>query len=126
MRIEHIYRPEPLICRPEDDLGKAARIMRNTDVGTLAVCEEGRLDRLVGIISERDLVQAVADAADLRTRHVRAYTSTGAYTADLAWDSWTVGNRMLNLGIRHIPITSKGTVVGMISMRDLVAAEALA
>jgi signal-transduction protein with cAMP-binding, CBS, and nucleotidyltransferase domain len=34
-----------------------------------------------------------------------------------------VADRMLNLGIRHIPVTSNGTVLGMVSMRDLLALE---
>ena len=55
MRIEHIYRPEPLICRPEDDLGKAARIMRNTDVGT-SPC----VKRAVSIVSSASFQSGIS------------------------------------------------------------------
>lgn len=38
-------------------------------------------------------------------------------------DTAVIADRMLNLGIRHIPVTRDGTVLGMVSMRDLLAFE---
>jgi CBS domain-containing protein len=123
MKIENVYRPGPVACLPTDSLTKAARRMRDAQVGSVAVCDDGRLDQLVGILSERDILQAVADSADMDTTPVRAYASLGVHTADPQEDTTVVANRMLDLGIRHIPVTSKGTVLGMVSMRDLLALE---
>lgn len=38
-------------------------------------------------------------------------------------DTAVIADRMLNLGIRHIPVTRGGTVLGMVLMRDLLAFE---
>jgi CBS domain-containing protein len=123
MKIENVYRPGPVGCRPTDSLSEAARRMHAAHVGALAVCQDGRLDHLVGILSERDLVRAVADSVDLDTTPVAAYASLGVHTADPQEDTEVIANRMLDLGIRHIPVTSDGTVLGMVSMRDLLAFE---
>jgi CBS domain-containing protein len=123
MRIEHVYRPGAISCRPTDSLAKAARRMRAAQVGALAVCAGSDLDHLIGIISERDLVQAVADSADVHATPVGAYTSLGTHTAQPHEDTSEVANRMLDLGIRHMPVASGRTVLGMVSMRDLLAVE---
>lgn len=120
MKVEQVYRPSPIACRPSDSLAKAARRMSDGQVGAVAVCDDGRLDQMVGVLSERDIVQAVADSVDVDTRSVRAYTSLGLHTAGLREDAAVVADRMLNLRIRHIPVVSDGTVLGMVSLRDLL------
>ena len=97
--------------------------MRAGQVGALAVCDEDRLDQLVGILSERDIVQAVADSTDMDTTPVSAYASFGVHTANPQEDTAVIADRMLNLEIHHIPVTRNGTVLGMVSMRDLLAFE---
>jgi CBS domain-containing protein len=123
MQIENVYRPGPVVCRPTDSLSEAARRMRSAEVGALAVCEAGRLDQLVGILSERDIVRAAADSLNLDTTPVADYATLGVHTADPQEDTYMIANRMLDLRIRHIPVTSEGTVLGMVSMRDLLALE---
>lgn len=120
MRIEHIYRPGPLTCQPGDTLITVARRMHTAQVGVLAVCVGGRL---VGIISERDLVRAAAQGADLRTATVEAYATSGVHTAELQEDATAVAHRMLEASIRHMPVVDEGSVIGMVSMRDLFAVE---
>jgi hypothetical protein len=51
------------------------------------------------------------------------YASLGVRTAGPQLDTAVIADRMLNLGIRHIPVTRDGTVLGMVSMRDLLAFE---
>jgi CBS domain-containing protein len=123
MQIENVYRPEPVICQPTDSLAMAAQRMRAERVGALAVCNDGQLDQLVGILSERDIVQAVADSSAMDTTPVAACASLGVHTAGPQEDTAVVADRMLNLEIRHIPVTRDGTVLGMVSMRDLFAFE---
>jgi CBS domain-containing protein len=124
MQIENVYRPGPVICQRTDSLAKAARRMRAEQVGALAVCDDDRLDQLVDVLSERDIVQAVADSTDMDTTPVPAYASFGVHTANPKDDTAVIADRMLNLEIRHIPVTRDGAVLGMVSMRDLLAFEA--
>ena len=111
MQIENVYRPRPVICQRTDSLAKAARRMHAGQVGALAVCDNGRLDQLVGILSERDIVQAVADSTDIGHNtgsRLRVLWCTHSHPQE---DTAVIADRMLNLEIRHIPVTRDGTVL---------------
>jgi CBS domain-containing protein len=116
MKIEQLYRAGALVCRPADTLADAARRMRTNQVGALAVCDP---ELLVGVISEHDLTEAVADGADPNTATVDKYATPGVRTVGPEEDFSTVAARMLAFGIRHMPVVQDGTVRGMLSMRDL-------
>jgi CBS domain-containing protein len=80
---------------------------------------------LVGIVTERGLVRAIARAADPAEVPVAAYASSRPQTASVDQDAGAVVQRMLVLGVRHLPVTtSDGQLIGMVSMRDLLAVEA--
>ncbi len=123
MKLKDIYRPDPVTIRLDDDLAAAARHMEQEQVGALAVLDEA--GQLVGIITERDLVRATARAAAHPAGvQVSAHASFGPETADIEEDSRDVARRMLQLGVRHLPVTAgDDQLVGMVSMRDLLAVE---
>lgn len=121
MRIEDLYVPEARTCRAADVLPDAARQMAAAEVGALAVVDDAQ--NLIGIISERDLVRALARERDPGSVPVEAYASSAVETATLEEDSSAVAHRMLDAGIRHLPVVEDGRVLGMLSMRDLLAFE---
>jgi CBS domain-containing protein len=83
--------------------------------------------RLVGIVTERALVRAIARADNPADVPVAAYASSSPQTAKVEQDARAVVQRMLVLGARHLPVTSSdGRLIGMVSMRDLLAVEAWA
>lgn len=97
--------------------------MESTQIGVLAVVDEA--GRLVGIFTERDLVRAIARGAHPADVWVSAHASFRPETADVEEDSRDVARRMLELGVRHLPVTvGDDRLVGMVSMRDLLAVEA--
>ena len=96
--------------------------MRYADISALPVVEGGRL---VGILTERDVARAAAEGADPRTHMVAAFMSLGPFVADPDEDSDDVVARMLDLGVRHLPILDGDQLVGIVSMRDLLTLEAL-
>jgi CBS domain-containing protein len=123
MKLKDIYRPDAVTVDIDDSLAAAARRMEQAQVGALAVLDEA--GHLVGILTERDLVRATARAAKPASVVVSAYASPRPETADIEEDSRDVARRMLDLGIRHLPVTAgDGQLVGMVSMRDLLAVEA--
>jgi CBS domain-containing protein len=96
---------------------EAAKVMRDKKIGSVAVSEAGRV---VGIVTERDLVSRVLAAGDngampigeaMRTDlpNVRP-TSSEAETAELMRTHYT----------RHLLVEERGRVVGIISMRDVI------
>ncbi|MFA1547940.1 cyclic nucleotide-binding/CBS domain-containing protein [Actinomadura chokoriensis] len=120
MLVSNVYRPMVFGCRADEPLVEVARWMVDNEVGALAVID-GEL--VTGIITERDLVGALATSDDPASQQAAAYASTQIRTAELEEDAREVARRMLDAGIRHLPVQDRGRVVGMVSMRDLLALE---
>jgi CBS domain-containing protein len=94
--------------------------MEGAEVGSLPVFAD---NRLVGIVTERDLVRALGNESCQRETTIEHYCSQDLRIADLGHDTREVARRMLDLGVRHLPVLRDGELVGIVSMRDLVALE---
>ena len=104
---------------PDSSLADVARRMRLNDCDSVAVMTE---KRLLGIITERDLVRAIADGVDPEQVRADVFMSADPATVTADEDVSVVAVKMMALGIRHLPVVdAKGTPVGLISARDLVA-----
>lgn len=115
--IREIMRTDVLEVEMAATLQEAAQSMRERKISSLVVTEQ---DRLVGIMTERDIVSAVADGADSEVAHVRDYMTSGPISAqaDISLDEAT--QMMLEHGFRHLPIVDEDQrLVGIISLRDL-------
>ncbi len=121
MKIRALYRPEILSAAADESLADAASRMQYQEVGSLAVLEH---DKLVGILTERDLARALADAVEPAATAVRDYMTVEPVTVSPETDAADAAATMLNLGVRHLPVVDGGRVVGMISSRDLLSLEA--
>ena len=122
MKLKDIYRPDTVTIDVDDDLAAAARRMELAQVGALAVVDEA--GKLVGIFTERDLVGATARAANPADVLVSAHTSFRPETADVEEDPETSPAACWSW-VRHLPVTvGDDQLVGMVSMRDLLAVEA--
>jgi CBS domain-containing protein len=120
MKIEYLLRPQALTCAPTDTLEVVATRMREHEVAALAVVED---DRLVAMISTRDMVRAIAEGADLRRTVVGDYNTRVGEVATPAEDTWHVAQRMLDAGLDHIPVLDGTTVVNVVPLRHLIAVE---
>jgi CBS domain-containing protein len=103
---------------PQAKLSDVARQMRVEDADSVAVMAD---DVLVGIITERDLVRAIADGVDpkLATAGVIMTPDPATVTADE--DVSVVALKMMRLGIRHLPVVDgHGRPTGLLSARDMV------
>jgi CBS domain-containing protein len=121
VKIEGLYTAQIVRADESDSLGSAAERMHIERVGSLAVFSE---DRLIGIITESDLVRAMADGADSENSSVSDYMTARPITAEVDEDSKEVAQTMLALGIRHLPVVEHDRVVGIVSIRDLAVLEA--
>ena len=104
---------------PGDMLVEAAQTMRKFNVGALVVCNES--GRLVGIISERDIMHAVAEhgrpAAEIQVKMVMTAEVHTCTMADAITD---VMLRMTEKRIRHMPVMDGEQLVAIISIGDVV------
>jgi CBS domain-containing protein len=111
--------PQALIAvDPETSLAEVARRMRLHDTDSVAVMAEGRL---LGIITERNLVGAIADGVD--PEQVNADVLMAADPATIAADEdvTMVAVKMVALGVRHLTVVDEEKrPVGLLSARNLV------
>lgn len=104
---------------PATTLGTAAQVLRDQQIGALAVVDQ---QRLVGLFSERDLVTAVADGRDLDVDVLADAMSDRPYPVSPETPIADATQVMLRAGIRHLPVTAGDEVVGMVSIRDALNA----
>jgi CBS domain-containing protein len=103
---------------PDRSLFDTARLMTDHKVGAAVVTTE---DGRPGIITERDVLRAIADGADPGSTPVERYMTANAITASPAWDVTEAAHRMIDGGFRHlIVLDADGQVGGILSIRDLV------
>jgi CBS domain-containing protein len=103
---------------PDTTLRAAARVLRGHDIGAVAVvASEG----LIGVLSERDLVQSVAEGTDPDRVSVRDAMTDTPRPIESDSPLWAAAMLMLRRGVRHLPVTTRGQVVGMLSIRDALA-----
>ena len=114
--------PHVVSVAADDLLREAAMKMRAEGVGALPVVNG---DRLVGILSERDVVAALVDGMDPRTTLVAASMTPEPAVATPDETVSEAAFRMVNLGIRHLPVVDRERVVGMVSARDLLVLDLL-
>lgn len=97
---------------------EAARRMRDEGVGSLFVEKGGRL---VGIVTDTDVVRrAVADKRDLDRLTVEQIMSSPIATIEVSRAVQDAHDLMGDLGVRHLGVTEGGTLVGLVSVRDLL------
>ena len=121
MKVGSSYRRGTISAASTEDLTQAACRMRFHDVGALLVRDRGEP---VGILTERDVLRAVGDAADPDTTLVVTYMTPGPVTVTPETEISEAAATMLRIGARHLPVSEDGRIVGMISARDLLADEA--
>ncbi len=115
-RIDAVMSANVLTVERDARLGEAAVRMVERGVGAVVVLED---ERLVGILTERDVLKAVAagqdggaSAADWMTRHPETI-EPGDSTDHAA-------ALMIHGGFRHLPVAEGGRLVGIVSIRDLM------
>ena len=104
--------------QPDALLSEAARLMRDRRIGALLV-EEG--SEFIGIVSESDLVRrAMAEGQEPGKVKVREVMSRPIISLDIERTAKDANDMMATRGIRHLAITDRGKIVGVLSVRDLV------
>ena len=119
MKVRELPPGRLLTVEPSTSLAEVARRMRIDDADSVAVMSSGRL---VGIITERDLVRAIADGVDPRQAGADLVMTADPSTVNADEDVAVVAMKMMRLGVRHLPVVNaEGKPVGLVSARNLIA-----
>lgn len=119
MKVQELMTPKPVCCVPGDSAQDAARMMGSYNVGSLPVVQGGDDNRLLGIVTDRDLVVGAlaegrfdATVADLMTAKPHTVRETD--------DASVVGTLMAEQQVRRVPVVDeRGHVVGIVAQADL-------
>jgi CBS domain-containing protein len=117
--IADVMRTEYVTVAPEDTLGESAEKMRALNVGAAIVKDYGRL---IGILTERDIMRAVAGRVHASEARVREWMTADPLTAPPEMPIEEAAQIMLDNGFRHLPVCDQEVVQGVVSMRRVLAA----
>lgn len=104
--------------QPDDSVLSALKLIAERRIGCVPVLDEGKV---VGIFSERDLLYHVAqDGPSALDRTVGEVMTEPAITIDLDTPVMHCLSLMTKRRIRHLPVVVDGSMVGIVSIGDLV------
>jgi CBS domain-containing protein len=116
--LAELCRGAPVRCEPQAPLRDALAAMQERGVGSVVVTD--REDRALGILTRHDLPRLLLDGATLDTP-VEAAMNRPVRTLEADRPAEDAAQVMAQHGIRHVPVTRAGRVVGVVSERDLFA-----
>ena len=123
MNVEHILARkgrEVKTIRPNVSIAEALRRLRAEGIGSLVVSENGT--NLAGILSDRDILNAIADhGIDILGESVRGVMTEKVFTCSRDDRVSAIMALMTKRRIRHVPVVEEdGRLCGMISIGDVV------
>jgi signal-transduction protein with cAMP-binding, CBS, and nucleotidyltransferase domain len=104
--------------RHDETIQETAQRMKDDKVGSLLVDRGGQV---VAIVTETDIVRkAVAKGFDLGKKKVETIMSSPVVSIEIQRTPQDAHDMMADLGVRHLAVTDKGKIVGLLSVRDLL------
>ncbi|NNF53479.1 MAG: CBS domain-containing protein [Acidimicrobiales bacterium] len=105
--------------RPNDTVERAVSMLKEHGIGALVVSENG--STIDGILSERDIVRALAShAASTLAMPVSQIMTADVVTCHPGSRTGELMAMMTERRIRHIPVVNEGSLVGLVSIGDVV------
>ena len=117
MKLESLVGGSAEVVGPEASVDEVAVAMVESGVGAVAVVDG---NQLVGIFTERDVMRAVAEGADLEEDGVGAWMTPAPDTFAPSLDVDEPAAWLLETGYRHLPVMDNGELLGIVSIRDLL------
>jgi CBS domain-containing protein len=118
--LRDIMTEDVLTVAPEDTLGEVASKMVDRGVGAVVV---GDFGRIIGVLTERDIMRAVAARTHSSDARAREWMTSDPITASADTDVEEAARTMMDKGFRHLPVVEGEKAVGIVSIRDVVAWE---
>jgi CBS domain-containing protein len=115
--LAEIVKPNYITVAPEDTLGEVAERMTNANVGAVIVRDHGRL---IGILTERDMLRAMAARVHTSDARVRIWMTEDPITAPADMTLEDAAQVMLDHGFRHLPVVDGETILGVVSLRRVL------
>jgi|SRR5690348_6419733 CBS domain-containing protein len=118
MHIGGVMRTKLVTARPDESAADAIRRMLSSGIGSVIVIDE---NVPVGMFTERDVLRLAGEGTDFETIPVRRAMTPRPLTIAAGDDILEASQMMAERKLRHLPVTEDGNLVGIVSMRDVLA-----
>jgi CBS domain-containing protein len=116
MEVRELIGGPVITCSPKTTIREAAGLMVSNDAGSVAVLTDGNL---VGIVTERDMISAMAASIDPH-RPVEEVMTPDPDSLEPDVSITEVADWMMAAGYRHLPVVEGRRLIGMISIKDVL------
>jgi CBS domain-containing protein len=116
MQVKDIMHADVKSTTADGSVADVAAVLHDNAISSVVVMDG---ERLAGIVTERDLVNLVAEGGDPRTTRVADRMTKNLNTVSPRTDIAEAAEHMARLRIRHLPVVEDDRLVGIISIRDL-------
>jgi CBS domain-containing protein len=117
--LRELIKRDVLTVAPEDTIGEAAEKMHTEKIGWAVVSDYGRM---IGILTERDILRAVAGRTHSSEARVRQWMTPDPVTATPETSAEDALKTMLDGGFRHLPVVEDDRPIGVVSIRHVARA----
>jgi CBS domain-containing protein len=121
MNVKSMMTASPVCCHPDTSVTEAAKMMRDADCGSLPVVDDNGANKLVGIVTDRDIVmKCVARGKDPNDCRVRDCMTGNVISTSQSEDLDAAVSTMQREQIRRLPvIDDSGKCVGILAQADV-------
>jgi CBS domain-containing protein len=115
--LKEIMTGEVFTTTADTPVAQVAASMLKGRFGSAVVMEGSWLS---GIFTERDVLRAAASGADLTSSPVSEWMTSDPETAEADMDASDATEVMMSRGFRHLPVVDGKTLIGIVSLRDIL------
>jgi CBS domain-containing protein len=127
VRVIDIMTPNPVCCTPDSTAREAATLMRDNDCGSIPVVQNREANRLVGMVTDRDLAVRGYAAGRGPETPVRELMTEAPITSAPEDEVEIVREVMVAQQVRRVPVVDNdGAVVGIVAQADIALEEGAA
>lgn len=117
MKVRDIMTENVEIVMPDTSLEDVARLMTETDIGCVPVCQN---KAILGLITDRDIViRAIAKGKNPATTRAKDVMSTEIISVSPDTDAHAAADRMSQYQIKRLPVVENGQLTGIVALGDL-------
>lgn len=120
MIVKDVMSPNVVVAKPNATIREAAKVMAAAKIGSLIV-RKG--EKIVGIVTERDLVAAIAKDNDTDETDLEDVMSKPVVTVEPSKTVEEAVDLMIEHKIKKLPVVSDGKLMGIITASDIVVVE---
>jgi CBS domain-containing protein len=121
MTCREVMTPDPVCCIPTDTAVGIAKLMKAENIGSVPICDDRRSKRLLGIVTDRDLVlKVIGQSRDPRTTRAEEVMTQAPVACRGEDDLQRALDLMQKNQVRRIPVVAENQeLIGIIAQADV-------